>query len=235
MASKSKEKVDVSGPWFPMPLELIKSRAFAELSLHGAKLFFDLAAQLGANAYRNGDLTAAPDVMLIRGWTSRTTLRAALKELEEADLLIQTRFGDKRKCSLYALTPWPLHCNLEKLDVRPGCYTKTDWAMKGEFLRKPPTKDEPAKWHSVRKNEIRHPVAEPESELMARSGTDEPAITSLMTRGGALTTELTTSAVPPRVTYLNKPSPTLFKEEGQLLRTAANPQLARPEMDGVPV
>jgi hypothetical protein len=209
--SKKRERVEVSGAWIPLPIELVRSRAFAELSPHAAKLFFDLVAQLGSNAFRNGDLTATPAVMRTRGWTSRATLGAATKELEDVGLLIQTRFGDKRKCSLYALTPWPLHCDLDKLDVRPGCYSRTEWATK-EGQQKPPTSERPARWRSVRKNKLRRPVAEQQATLMPRHGTAGTVTAAILPRSGALSANSAASPVPPRVTYLDMPSPTVQRE-----------------------
>lgn len=154
-----KNPVTVRGPWFALSLEMIRSRAFAELSPHAAKLFLDLCAQLGPNSLRNGDLTATPGVMRARGWTSEPTLKAAVQELLNAGLLILSRQGNKRRCSLYALTPWPLDCDLSKIDITQNAYQCADWTKGLRDRSDPPTTDRPAKWNRARKNAIRTPVA----------------------------------------------------------------------------
>lgn len=133
-----------------MPLDFLRSRAAAELSPHGAKLLLDVLALLGPNASRNGDLSLAPSTMAARGWKSRSSLHAAIAELIEHRLLVKTRQGGRLDCSLYAITLYPLDCDLSKLDVKPGTFTGVSWAM-GGALEKPPTGDDPAVWRRARK------------------------------------------------------------------------------------
>ncbi len=91
-ARESKKRgIAVAGTWVPLGLAFLRSRACASLSPHGAKLLLDLMALLGPNATRNGDLSLAPQDMAVRGWTSRATLLAAIRELVEHGLLVQTR------------------------------------------------------------------------------------------------------------------------------------------------
>jgi hypothetical protein len=89
--------------------------------------------------------------MAPRGWNSRETLGNAVAELSAAGLLIKTRQGSRLDCSLFALTLYPLDCDLRKLDVRPGCYSLSDWTLAGEGVEKPPTEHLPARWNRVRK------------------------------------------------------------------------------------
>ena len=141
---RKKNPVTVAGPWFAMPLDFLRSRAWAELSPHAAKMLFDLCAGLGANAKGNGDLSGAPTIMAPKGWCSNATRVAALQELESARLISITRRGNRRLCALYAVTLWPLHCDLSKLDHGPGSYTTTDWQTAGADRSKTPTTDSPA-------------------------------------------------------------------------------------------
>lgn len=148
--SRSKRNpVTVPGAWLPFSLELLKSRAFAELSPPALKLLMDLCAQLGMNAKHNGDLCAAWSLMQPRGWSSKTTLRAAMRELIAIGLVVETRHHDRRRCALYAVTLWPLDCDLSKLDVKPGCFSFHDWAATSTRSEKP-TPERPAKWKSAR-------------------------------------------------------------------------------------
>lgn len=154
MVSKRKHtrrNVAVSGSWQPVPLTFLRSRACAELSLHAAKLLLDCLAMLGPNAIRNGDISLAPKIMAVRGWTSRKTLGDAVKELETAKLLLKTRQGSRLDCNLFALTIYPLDCDLHKLDVRPGCYNTSDWTLVKEDGDRKPTESAPARWNRVRK------------------------------------------------------------------------------------
>ena len=147
---KKKHGIAVTGSWLPVPLEFMRSRACAELSPHAAKLLFDLMALLGPNATRNGDLSLSPKAMKACGWSGRETLRMAVAELLEHGLLAQTRQGSRRICSLYALTLYPVNCDLDKLDVGagPGSYTTKDWQAHGEDA---PTEENPAVWRRARK------------------------------------------------------------------------------------
>jgi hypothetical protein len=158
--SKSKKSpVTVRGPWFAMPLEFLRSRTFAGLSLHASKLLLDLCSQLGPNSRRNGDLCASRTVLEPRGWTSETTLAASLAELKSAGLLCVTRQGNKRRASLYAVTLWPMDCDFSKLDTGPGCYSTKDWEEVSPGANQPPSVDRPARWAQPRKNENAPPMA----------------------------------------------------------------------------
>lgn len=160
-----KSPVKVEGPWFAIPLPFLRSRACAELSPHALKLFIDLCSQFGMNAGRNGDLTAAPKVMERRGWASKATLSAALRELEDANLLVITRRGSRNRCSLYALTLWPMDCDFRKLDHGPGCYKHGDWRADLERAAEP-TDDRPARWGKARRRDLAPPATgEPEHRL----------------------------------------------------------------------
>lgn len=147
---RSKEKVGISGPWIGLPLDFIRSRAFAQLSPYASKLLFDLVSQLGARGFRNGDLTATYAAMKVRGWRSASGLAAAIRELLEARLVCVTRQGGRHQCSLYAVTLWPMNCDFAKLDSGPGCYLTSDWTQGKAGAQSPPTPEAPARWPRIR-------------------------------------------------------------------------------------
>lgn len=132
-----------------MPIAFLRSRVHAELSPCAAKLLFDMCGQLGWNAKNNGDLSVTPSLMRPRGWRSNATLLAALRELQEANLVVTTRQGGRNRCSLYAVTLWPMHCDISKLDYGPGCYKSTDWEADPDRAG-PPTVERPATWRRAR-------------------------------------------------------------------------------------
>lgn len=140
-----KRSIAVTGAWLPLPLDFLRSRACAELSTHASKLLFDVLALLGPNAIRNGDLSLAPKTMALRGWTSRATLCAAVRELEKYGLLVQSKKGDRKDCSLFACTLFPLDCDQSKLDISPGAYRVTD------YMGYPPTRA-----HAPTEKTLRH-------------------------------------------------------------------------------
>lgn len=200
-----KRGIAVAGTWVPMGLTFLRSRACASLSPHGAKLLLDLLALLGPNAARNGDLCITPKTMAVRGWSGRETLLAAVSELEQCGLLVKTRQGGRLDCNLFALTLYPMDCDLKKLDVGPGCYTSRDWEQGG---LNPPTEEQPVKWRRARKTVL---VAPPRDEVLkqrpATGQTAKPAKQkpATLSRHGTKPPDSELSSVPPRVTYIDKP------------------------------
>lgn len=170
-----KELVTCLGPYNPLTLEFLRSRACAELSAHATKLMIDILSQLGPNGFRNGDITLAPKVMAVRGWSSRATLLSARAELQDAGLIVQTRQGSRLDCSLWALTLYAMNCDRKKLDVGAGQYERTDWMKASPGCAKPPTKTQPAVWKRARKSNENGmagcPVAERSTEKPFRHGT----------------------------------------------------------------
>jgi hypothetical protein len=207
--SKSKKSpVTVRGPWFAMPIEFLASRTFAGLSLHAAKLLLDLCAQLGPNARRNGDLCAAPSVLEPRGWTSETTLAAALAELKAARLVCVTRQGNRRRPSLFAVTLWPMDCDFSKLDTGPGCYSTKDWEEVAPGANQPPQEDRPARWAKVRQNANAPPATgEPPRVKPPPRDKPHPGPARITPAVGAKGPKSTLKVLPPRDTYLDMPSP----------------------------
>lgn len=163
-----KNPVAVRGPWLPTPLDFLRSRACAALSPLASKLLMDLMAQLGPNARGNGDLSAAPAVLAPRGWSSNSTRVAALQELEAAGVLCVTRRGDRRRCTLYGITLFPMDCDREKLEVGPGAWGQNDWQGPHGDLKGPPTAESPATWTRPRKRK-------PSMPLCGKNESSEPA------------------------------------------------------------
>ena len=200
-----KRGIAVAGTWVPLGLTFLRSRACAELSPHGAKLLLDLLALLGPNATKNGDLSLSPKVMQVRGWSGRETLRSAVSELLEHGLLVQTRQGGRKDCSLFAVTLYPLDCDLRKLDVGPGCHTSRDWETAGLNA---PTEENPATWRRARKQfgMTRHGTKsaklDPPRDKVTQRDTEKEALRPATGQNPPISG---TGVAPPRVTYLETP------------------------------
>lgn len=171
---KKKHGIAVTGPWQPVSLTFLRSRACAELSPHGAKLLLDVLGSLSTNAGRNGDICLTPKTMRVRGWSGRATLRAAVQELLDHGLLFMTKQGSRLDCSLFACTLYPLNCDFDKLDVRPGCYLTSAYMGRDRSMQKEPTDAQPARWRQARKTET---VAPPRNaKALKRTATVQTAI-----------------------------------------------------------
>jgi hypothetical protein len=202
-----KNPVSVTGPWFPMPLEFLRSRAWCELSPHAAKMLLDLCACLGPNASGNGDLSAAPTTMRSKGWGSTATRRAALNELVQAGLLTVTRHGNRRACTLYAITLWPLQCNLSKLDHGPGSFATTDWQRVTPNRAERPTTEAPAKWKALRANENSGPATgQPPVDIDPQWDNPSPSRRRCVPATGPNEPISPGGVIPPRDTFLDLPS-----------------------------
>lgn len=212
---RSKSGIAAEGSWLPVPLAFLKSRACAELSPHASKLLFELLALMGPNATNNGDLSLSPKTMKARGWSSRATLRSAVEELVEAGLIIQTHQGTRTvqtfrgsrlDCSLYAVTLFPLQCDLKKLDISPGTYKRSEYEKSGAA---PPTLSNPAVWRRARKSLLLTPPRNKvgkASSTTVQSPNQEAAETATLFRHGTKSPVFEELPVPPRVTYIDKPS-----------------------------
>ena len=213
-AGSKKHGVSVNGPWFPMPLDFLRGRACAELSPHAVKMLIDLCAMLGPNATGNGDLSATPAFMKPRGWVSNATRIAALLELQAAGLLVITRRGNRRSPTLYAITLWPLHCDLAKLEYGPGSFTSTDWQKGLPARARKPTMEAPAIWGQSRKGEKKvaageksGPAAGKPTPVMTPQRDNPKASTmDCVPAAGSIAAILAPELVPQRDTFLDSPS-----------------------------
>ncbi|HEX5359672.1 MAG TPA: hypothetical protein VFW49_01005 [Fluviicoccus sp.] len=80
----------------------LDSTLLKRLSPYACKLLLDLLSQY--NGCNNGDLTVAWSVMQHYGWSGKSTLEKATKELLACKVLILARQGGRNRCSLYALS-----------------------------------------------------------------------------------------------------------------------------------
>ena len=148
---KKRRSLAVTGRWLPAPIDFLRSRACAELSPLGAKMLLDVLALLGPNCTGNGDLCLTPKTLAIRGWSSRASILAAVRELLDYNLLAITRRESRTSCRLYACTLFPIDCDPNKLDAGAvGSYRSTDY-MHGGQLSASPTEANPATWRRARK------------------------------------------------------------------------------------
>jgi hypothetical protein len=86
---------------------VMKSPEWGDLDGYEVKLLMELAKEYKGN--NNGDLSAAFSVLKSRGWRSSATLNRRLRGLVEKGWLLVTRHGGSHRCSLYAITWWPLN------------------------------------------------------------------------------------------------------------------------------
>lgn len=201
-----KSPVTVRGGWFPMPLDFLRSRACAERSPLAIKMLLYLCSQLGPNAKGNGDLSATPSLLKLQGWSSKSSLVAALAELVAAELLCITRRGNRKLCTLYAVTLWPMDCDFSKLDHGPGAYKAEGWRDNPAQSDKP-TDDKPATWNRPRKNAIAIPATgEPPADMTPPRGNPRTKKASCPPATGAKAQFPAPRVPPPRDTFLEAPS-----------------------------
>ena len=112
-------------PFHRIRTDLIRSQCWASLSTKSVKLFWDLFSQY--NGFNNGDLAMTWPQMKKRGWRSKETLYAAVHELEDRGLVVQTRQGGKHVASLYAVTIEAIDECGGKLDCASGKLPTNAW------------------------------------------------------------------------------------------------------------
>ena len=107
------------------PIHVLNHEIFRTLSPRATKLLIDLIAQY--RGHNNGDLSATLKMMRERGWNSSDQLHKAKNELVKKDVIIVTRQGGLNKCSLYAVTWFPIHECSGKLDVSSTTIAPVNW------------------------------------------------------------------------------------------------------------
>lgn len=112
-------------PFFPLDKAMLKSPEWASLTSHTVKLIVDLGVQYQGN--NNGDLCAAWSVMRPRGWRSPATLNRSLKDAKGKGFVEVSRQGGRNKCSLYALTFFPVNECGGKLDIKHAITATHAW------------------------------------------------------------------------------------------------------------
>lgn len=114
------------GAFLALPMAVLHSNCYKQLSPYSIKLLIDLAGQF--NGKNNGDFCLAWKIMKCKGWKSEATLNRAKKELLAADLICETRKGRlPNLCSLFGVTWHPLNPN-KKFDIGPAGFAFGAWA-----------------------------------------------------------------------------------------------------------
>lgn len=109
----------IGAPFAAIPIYLLEHPDYWSVSPRARDLLTCLASQFNAGNENNGNLCAAQSIMKKYGWTDSTRKRA-LKQLEDAELIVKTRLGHKKRCSLFALAWLPIdECPNKFLDVSP--------------------------------------------------------------------------------------------------------------------
>jgi hypothetical protein len=125
LAQRSREP----GKFIPLPIDLLGSEEFSQVSAHAKSVLFALCAQLRwrDSEFNNGDLCGSWSVMVKYGTRSRDTLARALRELREGGWIEVSRQGGRRQATLYAVTFLAVgHCD-GKLDIGPTVRPTSRW------------------------------------------------------------------------------------------------------------
>ncbi|WP_064748163.1 hypothetical protein [Lysobacter antibioticus] len=114
-------------PFVQIYHRITDSDEFGQLSGNALKLLLEVARQYRPG--RNGDLSVPWSLLRDRGWRSQGTVADAKQELLERGWMIETRKGGKNKCSLYALTWYPIDAS-EKHQEPPTVTALDLWKSK---------------------------------------------------------------------------------------------------------
>lgn len=93
-------------PFLQLYHSVTDSDEFGRLSAHAIKLLVEICRQYRPG--NNGDISVPWSLLRRRGWRSQGTAARAKDELLQAGWIVETRKGGKHKCSLYAVTLWPI-------------------------------------------------------------------------------------------------------------------------------
>jgi len=131
--SKAKGRRE-QGSFLALPFSVLEHENFATLPAWSTKLLLDLCTQLrfqkGGTA-TNGDLSASWSMMRKRGWRSKGTLYAAIRDLKDRGFIIVSRQGGRHKASLYAVTWLAVDECKGKLDIKPTKSAPGLWRQEG--------------------------------------------------------------------------------------------------------
>ena len=131
MAKSIKDKP--SGRFIAIPHAVMRSEHYRSLRGNSVKLLNAIVFQY--NGSNNGDLCAAWSVMHEQhGFSSKGTLKRALQELQDKNLIIKTRESlfqnPNNQCALYALTWLRIHeCHGKNLDMRHTLMAERKFSM----------------------------------------------------------------------------------------------------------
>jgi hypothetical protein len=114
---------------------ILQDPSFMALSAHACKALLFLASQYGGS--NNGDLTIAWKVAKAKGMSANGALQRATRELVEAGFVITTRQGGRNRCSLFALSWFPINECDGKLDVPATNIAPNTWLFKNRMSEPP--------------------------------------------------------------------------------------------------
>lgn len=117
MASLERSKARRNGRLFVQLFrDVLDHPNYIKLTPRAVKLFNDLLSQY--NGSNNGDLSACMALMEKRGWSSKSNLGLALKELLYYEFVIVSRQGGRKQPTLLAMTCYPIDECKGKHDLR---------------------------------------------------------------------------------------------------------------------
>lgn len=109
-----------------IPFVVLECEAYVGLSGSAVKLLMEFAFQY--NGANNGNLYCTWEQMKLRGWKSRTTLKAAKDELVSAGFICETRKGAMpNRAAWYGLT-WRDLDITEGLDIAAAAFPRSAYA-----------------------------------------------------------------------------------------------------------
>lgn len=131
------------GPFTPLPRDFLQSELLRSLSPYGIKLLMDLLAQY--NGCNNGDLCITWSLMVQRGWSGKSILAKAQKELIDSEILILSRQGGRHRANLYALSLYSIdECKGKIEEVQPTKEPIKKWLLANERIKNPAKKEKSA-------------------------------------------------------------------------------------------
>lgn len=139
------------GQFTALPCVVLRSAKLANLSPVAVKLMLDLLSQYDGK--NNGDLCSAYSVMQKRGWSSKSNLDRALKELLAAKFVVVTEQGGRHKPTLYALTFYAIDECLDKKGISKHSLKQTSMPS-NDWMQDMPAPDIKAAQVAKRKGKI---------------------------------------------------------------------------------
>lgn len=113
----SKDRREAKRRFAGIPLAVLETQKYVALSPWARVLLLEIQRQY--SGFNNGDISVPWSLMSQRGFKSKGTLDAALRELLECGFIVVTRQGGRHKCSLYANTWDGIDEVIDKRTKRP--------------------------------------------------------------------------------------------------------------------
>lgn len=134
MTSRKKKSIytanrdDPKGAVIVIPHYVLNSNAYKTLSGNAVRLLFDIGMQYNGND-NNGALLASWRFMSEnRGWTSASSLKNALNELEERLLIIRTVQGHRPNKASWFAVGWAALGSNKKLEIKVQNFPRGKYA-----------------------------------------------------------------------------------------------------------